>query len=40
MPHLKGEGAGDQLVKVQLTIPTGLSAREKELFEELKRLRA
>jgi DnaJ-class molecular chaperone len=40
MPHLKGDGAGDQLVTVQLTIPTGLSAREKELFEELKRLRA
>jgi DnaJ-class molecular chaperone len=40
MPHLKGGGAGDEYVKVQIQIPTGLSPREKELFEELKRLRA
>ncbi|MGH7366287.1 MAG: DnaJ C-terminal domain-containing protein [Candidatus Rokuibacteriota bacterium] len=39
MPHLKGGGAGDQLVRVQLTMPTGLSPREKELFQELKKLR-
>jgi DnaJ-class molecular chaperone len=40
MPHLKGGGAGDELVRVQIVIPTGLSPREKELFEELKKLRA
>jgi len=40
MPHLKGGGAGDELVKVQIAIPTGLSPREKELFEEMKKLRA
>ena len=40
MPHLKGGGAGDQYVKVQLTIPAGLSPREKELFQELRRQRA
>ena len=40
MPHLKGKGAGDQYVKVQVTIPTGLSPKEKELFRELQKLRA
>ena len=39
MPHLKGGGAGDQFVQVQLTIPTGLSPRERELHQELKNLR-
>jgi hypothetical protein len=27
-------------VKVQVTMPTGLSPREKELFQELRKLRA
>ena len=40
MPHLKGGGAGDQFVKVELTIPSGLSPREKELFQELRKQRA
>jgi DnaJ-class molecular chaperone len=40
MPHLKGGGAGDQYVRVQLAIPASLTAREKELFQELRRLRA
>jgi len=39
MPHLKGGGSGDQFVQVQLTIPTGLSPRERELYQELKNLR-
>jgi len=39
MPHLRGGGAGDQLVKVQIALPTGLSPREKELFQELRKLR-
>ena len=39
MPHLKGGGAGDQFVRAQITMPTGLSPREKELFQELKKLR-
>jgi len=39
MPHLKGGGAGDQFVQVQVTIPTGLSPRERELYAELKNLR-
>ena len=40
MPHLKGGGAGDQYVKVQIMIPSGLSPREKELYEELRTLGA
>jgi DnaJ-class molecular chaperone len=40
MPRLRDEGAGDQYVRVQLTIPSGLTEREKELFGELRRLRA
>jgi len=40
MPRVKGGGAGDQYVRVQVTIPTGLSAREKALLQELKTLRA
>jgi DnaJ-class molecular chaperone len=39
MPHLKGGKAGDQYVRVQVSIPAGLSAREKELLAELKALR-
>ena len=39
MPHVKGGGAGDQFVKAQITIPTGLSPREKELLQELRKLR-
>ena len=40
MPHLKGGGAGAQYVKIRVVLPSGLTAREKELFEELGRLRA
>jgi len=39
MPHLRGGGAGDQFVQVELTIPTGLSPRERELYQELRNLR-
>ncbi len=39
MPHLKGGGAGDQYVKIKVVLPSGLTAREKALFEELGRLR-
>ncbi|MCI0548048.1 MAG: DnaJ domain-containing protein [Candidatus Rokubacteria bacterium] len=40
MPRLKGGGAGDEYVKVQIAIPPGLTPREKELYAELQRLRA
>jgi DnaJ-class molecular chaperone len=36
---LRGGGQGDELVRVKVVVPTGLSARERELFEELHRLR-
>jgi DnaJ-class molecular chaperone len=39
IPHLKGGGAGDQYVKIKVVLPSGLTAREKALFEELKQLR-
>ncbi|HLF49303.1 MAG TPA: DnaJ C-terminal domain-containing protein [Methylomirabilota bacterium] len=39
MPRLKGGGAGDQYVRVQVEIPTGLTAREKALYAELRQLR-
>ena len=35
MSHLNGYGQGDQLVKVIVWTPTGLTDREKELFQEL-----
>src|SRR5712691_6648361 len=40
MPRLKGRGAGDQFVQVQLSIPTGLSPQEKDLYQDLKKLRS
>ena len=39
MPHLKGGGAGDQFVRVQVTVPAGLTAKEQELLAELRQLR-
>lgn len=35
IPHLNGYGRGDQLVRVNIWVPTKLSAREKELLREL-----
>jgi len=40
MPHLKGGGAGDQFARVRITIPERLTEREKDLYAELRRLRA
>jgi molecular chaperone DnaJ len=39
MPRLKGGGAGDQYVRVQVTVPSGLTEREKALYTELRKLR-
>ncbi|MBI3456981.1 MAG: DnaJ domain-containing protein [Candidatus Rokubacteria bacterium] len=39
IPHLRGGGQGDQLVRVKVVVPAGLGPRERELFEELRRLR-
>jgi DnaJ-class molecular chaperone len=38
MPHLNGPGKGDLYAKVRVVLPTSLSPREKELFEELRGL--
>jgi curved DNA-binding protein len=40
MPRLKGEGAGDLIVKLKVVVPTELSERERNLLEELRRLRS
>jgi DnaJ-class molecular chaperone len=39
VPHPKDGGAGDQFVKVKVTVPKNLGAHEQELIEELSRLR-
>ncbi len=39
MPHARGGGRGDLYVRVNVVTPTGLTARERELFEELRKLR-
>jgi len=39
MPHLGGSTRGDMLAKVNIVLPTRLSPREKELFQQLSELR-
>lgn len=39
MPHLGNKSRGDLLAKVQVVLPTRLSAKEKELFKQLGELR-
>lgn len=39
MPRVKGSGFGDEYVRLIGRLPTALSARERELFEELSALR-
>ena len=38
IPHLRGGGAGDELVKIRLALPHPLTPRDRELFEEMRRL--
>ncbi len=40
MPRSGGTGFGDLFARVRVNLPTQLSARERALFEELRRLRA
>jgi len=35
VPHLRGNGRGDQLVMVNVSIPTHLTAEQRHLFEQL-----
>ena len=37
VPHLRREGRGDQLVVVQVNVPTSLTDEQRELFQELSR---
>ena len=37
-PHLRGSGAGDQLVRVMIEVPAKLTSRQKELLQEFERL--
>ena len=36
VPHVRGNGRGDQYVKIQLHVPTHLSRRQRELLAELE----
>lgn len=36
VPHVRGNGRGDQYVKIQVKVPTHLSRRQKELLEEFE----
>ena len=39
MPKPKGGGAGDQLVKVKIVMPSSLTDEETALYQKLKALR-
>ena len=38
MPHLRGGAHGDQLIRVQVEVPTQLSAEQKKMLEEFSRV--
>ena len=35
VPHLRGSGRGDQLVMIDVEVPTRLTGEQRKLFEEL-----
>lgn len=37
MPHVRGGGAGDELVRVRLTLPQPLTPRDRQLLEEMRK---
>ena len=39
MPRLGGSGKGDLMAEVNVVLPTKLSDKEKDLFQELKAIR-
>jgi molecular chaperone DnaJ len=38
MPHLRGGSHGDQLIRVQVEVPTHLSSEQKKILEEFSRI--
>ena len=40
MPRLKSGGAGDELVRIKIVVPSSLTAEERTLYEKLKALRS
>jgi molecular chaperone DnaJ len=38
MPHLRGGAQGDQLIKVQVEVPTSLSSDQRRILEEFGRV--
>jgi len=38
VPHLRGYGKGDQLVKARIEIPTKLTSKQRELLQEYARI--
>ena len=40
MPRVKGGGAGDELVRTKIVVPTNLTPEEQELYTKLKDLRS
>lgn len=36
IPHVRGQGRGDQYIRLRITIPSPLSQEQKKLFEQLK----
>jgi len=38
MPHLRGSGQGDQLVRVQVEVPASLTAEQRRVLEEFARV--
>jgi molecular chaperone DnaJ len=37
MPHFRGYGRGDLLVRIGISVPERLTSRQKELLEELSK---
>jgi molecular chaperone DnaJ len=37
-PHLRGSGIGDQLCRIVVEVPAGLTSKQKELLREFERL--
>ena len=38
MPHLRGSGQGDQLVRVHVEVPSSLSSEQRRILEEFARV--